>query len=257
MTVRSAALPFSLPLRTPRQRRRLVKAVAVVVLALVVLGGGWMWLRDSPLVSVDHVHVTGAHGPGAAHIREVLDNAASDMTTLHVNESTLRTAVAPLAAVRSIDIHAHPPHTLTIVVHMNTPVAAVVYQGQPAAVGADGALLSGLSPGRIPAIHVATPPGGGRVTTPTVRAEIAVAAAAPEPLRRHVASIFRSPRGLSARLRNGPVLYFGSVTRLTAKWVAIARVLADSDSSGATYLDATVPERVAAGGLEPTTTLNQ
>jgi hypothetical protein len=58
-------------------------------------------------------------------------------------------------------------------------------------------------------------------------------------------------------LRNGPVLYFGSVTRLTAKWAAIARVLADSDSSGATYLDATIPERVAAGGLEPTTTLNQ
>ena len=68
-------------------------------------------------------------------------------------------------------------------------------------------------------------------------------------------ALFQCPNK-TIRLRNGPVLYFGTVQRLTAKWAAIARVLADPDAAGATYLDATVPERVAAGGLEPTATLN-
>ena len=138
---------------------------------------------------------------------------------------------------------------------MNTPVAAVVYQGQPSAVGADGALLSGLSPGRIPAIHVATPPGGGRVATPAVGRRSPSRPPLPSvasPHRDHLPQPAWAQRTAAQRL----VLSFGSVTRLTAKWAAIARVLADSDSTGATYLDATVPERVAAGGLEPTSTLN-
>jgi cell division protein FtsQ len=58
-------------------------------------------------------------------------------------------------------------------------------------------------------------------------------------------------RGLTAALRDGPVLFFGDAARLRAKWTAIVRVLADRSSAGATYLDVRLPERPAAGGVEP------
>jgi len=255
---RSAALPRATTARRlgPGARRRLLKALAVAVALAAALAGGWLWLRDSSLVSVDHVHITGLHGPGAAGIRDALTRTASDMTTLDLDEATLRSAVAPYAAVKSIAIHTHPPHSITIAVTMNIAVATLVAGGHSSAVGADGALLSGVSTLHVPEITVSTPQGGRYATGHGVRSEIAVAAAAPEPLRRHVTTVFRGPRGLGAQLRNGPLLYFGSRQRLTAKWAAIARVLADPAAAGAAYLDASVPERVAAGGLEPTETLN-
>jgi cell division protein FtsQ len=256
---RSSALPRTLTIRQlgPRSQRRLLKALAIALALAAALAGGWLWLRDSSLVSVDHVHITGLHGPGASGIRDALTRTASDMTTLDLDTATLRSAVAPYAAVKSIAIHTHPPHSITVDVTMNIAVATLVTGAQTSAVGADGALLSGVSTLHVPAITVATPQGGRYATGRGVRSEIAVAATAPEPLRRHLMTVFRGPRGLSARLRNGPLLYFGSRQRLTAKWAAIARVLGDPAAAGAAYLDASVPERVAAGGLEPTTTLNQ
>jgi cell division protein FtsQ len=257
---RSAALPRTLTLRRrmgPRGRRGLLKALAIALVVAVALAGGWLWLRDSPLVSVDHVRVVGVHGPGASGIRDALKRTASDMTTLDLDEATLRNAVAPFAAVKSIAIHSHPPHSITIDVRMNVAVAALVFGSASSPVGDDGVLLSGVSTLHVPDITVGAPQGGRYATGTGVRSEIAVAATAPEPLRRHIATVFRGPRGLGARLRNGPLLYFGSRQRLIAKWAAIARVLADPAAAGAAYLDASVPERVAAGGLEPTGTLNQ
>jgi cell division protein FtsQ len=261
VTVRSAVLPRSFalrrPTRVPRLPRFAGRALAVLLVLAVALGGGWLWLRDSPVVSVDHVRVTGVHGPDAAGIRDVLTRTATSMTTLDVNTATLRSAVMPYTAVSGIAIQSHPPHNLTIVVRMNVAVAALVSASRPIAVSADGTLLNGLSVAHVPTIHTGAPPAGRAVTVPALRAEVAVAAAAPAPLRSHIVDIWRGPRGLSARLRNGPDLYFGSALRLTAKWAAISRVLADPTSAGATYLDATVPERVGAGGLEPTITLDQ
>jgi cell division protein FtsQ len=75
-------------------------------------------------------------------------------------------------------------------------------------------------------------------------------AAAPAPLRAKVTRVYAGPRGLTAPLRDGPVLYFGGAERLRAKWTAGARVLADRSSAGATYLDLRLPERPAAGGLQ-------
>jgi cell division protein FtsQ len=52
-------------------------------------------------------------------------------------------------------------------------------------------------------------------------------------------------------LKNGPELVFGSAADARAKWIAAARVLAESSAAGATYLDLRIPGRVAAGGLAP------
>src|ERR671914_803084 len=55
--------------------------------------------------------------------------------------------------------------------------------------------------------------------------------------------------GLVAELREGPELIFGDATRLRSKWAAAARVLADLEASGASYIDLRIPGRPAAGGL--------
>ncbi|MET0206882.1 MAG: hypothetical protein ABW228_06860, partial [Thermoleophilaceae bacterium] len=81
-------------------------------------------------------------------------------------------------------------------------------------------------------------------------AAVRVAGTAPAPLRRRIARVeARKGDGLVTELRDGPELIFGDVSRLRAKWVAAARVLADPHAAGATYIDLRLPGRPAAGGL--------
>ncbi len=93
--------------REPRRRglripHPSVRVVAVIVVVLVLAGGVWLWLRDSSLVAVKHVTVTGASGPDAARIRSALDAAARNMTTLDVHMDTLNTVVEPFPVVKGL-----------------------------------------------------------------------------------------------------------------------------------------------------------
>jgi cell division protein FtsQ len=240
-----------MPLPTPPlPRRPPARAVVACVGVLVLLGGAWLWLRDSSLVAVRQVDVTGLSGSEAPRVRAALQEAALDMTTLHVRDKQLQTAVAPYPAVQSIEAHADFPHRLKVVVHEHVAVAALSSGSDRVAVAADGTILRGSSTAGLPVISVGSAPAGDSVSDRrTVRA-IALLAAAPAPLRAKVTRVYPGPRGLTAPLSAGPVLYFGGPERLRAKWTAVARVLADKSSAGATYLDVRLPERPAAGGLE-------
>jgi hypothetical protein len=79
---------------------------------------------------------------------------------------------------------------------------------------------------------------------------VALLAAAPAVLRNRVERVAMSARGLSVTLRDGPDLYFGTAERLSAKWLSAVAVLADGDARGAKYVDLTVPEHPAAGGVQ-------
>ncbi len=48
-------------------------------------------------------------------------------------------------------------------------------------------------------------------------------------------------------MRSGLLAYFGDASRPHAKWLSLARVLADSSCAGASYVDVRLPERPAAG----------
>src|SRR4051794_7930547 len=98
-------------LRLPPLPRRLpARAVAACAGVLALLGGGWLWLRDSSLVAVRQVDVSGLSGSEAPRVRAALETAAHDMTTLHVRPGQLQTAVEPFPAIRSIEAHADFPH---------------------------------------------------------------------------------------------------------------------------------------------------
>ncbi len=221
--------------------------IALVALALA-LGGGYLWLRDSSLVAVKKVQITGVTGANAAQIRRALRASARTMTTLDVRTDQLRMAVSPYPIVKHLEISSHFPHGLTIRVIEENPVGAVVVDGRTIAVAADGTLLSSVSATGLPTIPLKVPPGGSRVTDPTARGAVSILAAAPPRLLESISQVTSvSPHGLVVEIRNGPSLYFGDATLVEAKWQAATAVLADPGSAGALYIDVTDPERPAAG----------
>jgi cell division protein FtsQ len=243
-----------MPLPRPSMPRRPpARAVAGCAAVLALLGGGWLWLRDSSLVAVRQVSVSGLTGPDAPRVRAALQDAAVDMTTLHVRSSQLNTAVEPFPAVDRVEAHADFPHKLRIVVHEHAPVGAITAGSQRVAVSADGTLLRGTPTRDLPAIAIPVSPGGDRLADRAALRAVALLAAAPGPLRAKIRRVYMGRRGLTVPLQSGPVLYFGGADRLRAKWTAVAVVLTDRSAAGATYVDVRLPERPAAGGLESAT----
>ncbi len=232
-----------------RAHRRMRIALIVALLAAPLLGGGWLWLRNSPLVAVEHVHVLGAHGADASAIDAALTSAARRMSTLDFKSGELRAAVAAYPVVGAIEVHASFPHSLSIRVIEQPPVASVTVAGAKTAVAADGVVLgSAHVSGSLPSLVGTTPLSTGeRVRDPTMLAALAVLGAAPSPLANDVTRAYGGAKGLTVVLKGGLLAYFGDATRAHAKWISLARVLADASSAGASYVDVRVPERPAAG----------
>jgi len=241
------------------RHRRVRIALLAVLATLPLLAGGWLWLRDSSLVSVEHVRVSGLHGPEARAIETALAGAAGHMSTLDVHPAALRAAVASFPVVRTV--HAIPsfPHGLQIEVIEQPPVAALTIGGTRTAVAADGVVLgSALLSSSLPALSDGQGAAersavgqlvGQHVKGQNLLAELAVLGAAPAPLERVTMRVFTSPggQGLTVAMRGGLLVYFGDAARPHAKWTALARVLADPSSAGASYIDVRLPERPAAG----------
>jgi cell division protein FtsQ len=221
------------------------------VLAAVagVLAAAWLWVRDSSLVAVDRVSVSGQSGPDAAAIRSALISAARSMTTLDVQMSRLRTAVSPFPEVKDVRVATEFPHGMRIRVIEQLPVAVVEVDGRRVAVAGDGTILHNFATSAsLPSIQLSVPPGGPRVTEPNAMKAVTLLAAAPYRMLAKISQVETvAPHGLVAQLRDGPSVYFGDTSQLGAKWTAAVEVLADPGSAGASYIDVSDPARPAAG----------
>jgi cell division protein FtsQ len=247
---------------TGGRRRARLKLVGAALACLALLGGAWLWVRDSSLVAVQRVSITGVSGTDAGQIRSALTLAARNMTTLDVRLGALRTAVAPYPVVQDLRVSTQFPHGLRIEVVEHLPVGAVTAGGRSVAAASDGTVLRDVPTGALPAIPMGSLPGGSRVTDPSALQALALLAATPQRLLAKISQVTTSPpHGLVAQLRSGPSVYFGDDSDLAAKWVAATEVLGDSSSAGASYIDVTDPARPAAGvsaqavvaaGLAPT-----
>jgi cell division protein FtsQ len=232
-----------------RAHRRLRNALLCLLASLLLLGGGWLWLRDSPLVAVEHVQISGVAGPEAGAIEAALTSEARRMSTLDVHASSLLAAVAPFRMVRAVHAVASFPHGLRIRVLEQPPVAALTVGSWRTAVAADGVVLGpALLTSSLPTLEGASEPvTGARLSSAGLLASLTVLGAAPAPLARFVLRTFTGPMGLTVAMRSGLVVYFGDASRPNAKWLSLARVLADPSSAGASYVDVRLPERPAAG----------
>lgn len=232
----------------PRLRRRLLVVLALAAVLGIAYYG---WLRDSSLVRVEKVTVTGLSTERAPEIRAALTRAARGMSTLHVDEGALRKAVASDPVVRNVTAKPDLPHGLSIEVTENVPRALLVGGGRHVAVAGNGVVLTGQPiEGSLPVIRLVDPPATGRVANPSAAALVDVAGAAPLAILGRLTRITRQPgKGIIAQVRRGPIIYFGSATQLEAKWAEAVAILADRGSQGAAYVDVRMPERPVAGGL--------
>lgn len=239
----------------PRLPTRPLAAAAAVATVLVA---GWLWFRDSSFVRVRDVYVVGVSSSDGSRIRTELRAAAREMTTLNVREEDLRVAVRRFPSVDRLHARADFPHALTIEVVEREPIAAVeLTSGTRIPVGAGGLLMRGVRPaGELPTLRARRIGPAGRLSDRRALSAVSVLAAAPAPLRKRIERAWWSPRGLVLDLRNGPDVVFGPASQPRRKWAAAVRVLAEPSALGATYVDVRIPERVAAGGLQPVTPEN-
>jgi cell division protein FtsQ len=237
-----------------RAHRRLRIALLVLLIASPLLAGGWLWLRQSSLVAVQRVHVSGVHGSEAHAIDSALTAAARRMSTLDVHTGALRAAVAAYPAVSDVQVESHFPHGLSIHVVEQPAVATLTVSGAKTAVAANGVVLGpGSVSGSLPTVAGASLPAPGqRLHDTALLGAATVLGAAPAPLARQVTRAYSSAKGLTLVMHSGLLAYFGDATRAHAKWLALAAVLADNGSTGASYVDVRQPERPAAGGIAPT-----
>ena len=238
-----------------RRRTLLRRAPYVAAALLIALAGAYVALRDSSMVSIDRVEVRGASGPDAPKIEVALREAAQQMTTLNVDADELRETVDRFPTVTGVEVDRGFPHEVTLTVLERRPVAVIETGGRKVPLTADGRLLQGATPPEnVPALALTDRAPGSRIDDARGRRLVALAAAAPAALRGRAVRASLTDKGLTMTMDRGPDLFFGGPEDLQGKWKAVARVLADPSAEGATYIDARVPERVAAGGLAPLVT---
>jgi cell division protein FtsQ len=234
-----------------RSHRLPWRVLAGLLLAALGLTLGWLWFRDSSFAAVERVPVTGTGSSESQQVREALESAGLQLSTLRVDEEALQQAVEPFASVADLRIRADFPHDLLVEVIEHEPVAAVKTGGSTVPATGGGMLLDGVRAEDLPSVTTKAPLDGRRVTDDRTLAALRVAAAAPLELRGRAERLTFGPAGLTLELNEGPKLIFGSGGDAETKWRAAARVLAEESSRGATYLDLRVPTLVAAGGVGP------
>jgi cell division protein FtsQ len=234
--------------------RKAVVGVAVVASAMLVFFA-WGWFRDSSLVKVRHVEITGvSNSPDAAAIRRELGDTARGMTTLHIDRGALDHAVSAYSIVRSVSASGNFPSTLRVEVHEYAPVAALTGpDGRAVPVAFDGTLLPRVAKTKLPTVAVTAAPEHDGFESERVRVLVRVLAGAPAPLRAQLDRAYvDKERGILVAMRDGPTLELGTGARLEAKWASATRVLAAPSSSGADEIDVRLPERPSATGFAST-----
>lgn len=229
--------------------RALRRRVIVVGLIAAALCGGYLfWLRDSSLVAVEEVTVSGAGG--SKGLESALVAAAREQTTLHVDAAALEEAVAFDPAVRGVSAETDFPHGMAITVDLREPVAYL--RSERLVLAADGVVLAEANdaPEQLPVLDL-----GGDDLVRSGRAEgnalsLAKAmGAAPQPLLAEVDSIeIDREHGVVAELTGGVELRFGTKANADLKWKSAAAVIADAKLDTAAYIDLSVPERPVVGG---------
>lgn len=233
---------------SPHLKRRLLTiGVATLLLAAAYM----LWLRDSGLVAVKEVSVTGLTGEDAGDARAALERTAKDSTTLHVDRAAIDRAAEAFPAIRDVVVTPDFPNAMSIRVIEHRPAAVLQLGARKVAVAGDGSVLTGVpAKGALPAIEIAGGFPGNRLESGPVLDAVRVAGGAPAVITARLEKVERERgRGVVVHVKDGPEVVFGAAARINAKWAAALRVLADRDAAGAEYIDVRIPERPAAGGL--------
>jgi cell division protein FtsQ len=218
--------------------------VVAFLLAAALLAGYMLWFRDSSLVAIEKVEVTGTDVPSGTAAE--LTAAATGLSTLHLDRDAVEAAVADDPAVAGLKIDTHFPHGVTTDVESRPPAGWIDSGG--VLLAADGTVLdTGVDRPDGLAEIAGDAPSGDRAGG----AELAAAkvlGAVPAPLREQVVDArVDQEHGVVAELTGGIELRFGTPSAADQKWRAAAAVLADPKLTSAVYIDLSAPSRPVVG----------
>lgn len=237
--------------RARRRRMAVLAGIGVVVCALA----GY-WLATGPVLTVNSVTLEGYHGPDAAQLASAVTAAAEKGGSLLSPPVGNMTEVAQrFPGVKTITVSRDWPLGLTVHVIPAPPAAIVGAKGERSVVVSARGLVMGLAPKHLnrPSIVLYQPiPAYGK-PLPSWAMQVLGFLAVLEPhTRNRVEEITYSQGQLTAQLVDGPALVLGALNQLPEKAAAINAVLAaipEATERRATYLDVSVPERPALGGV--------
>lgn len=236
--------------RLPSGRAVLRRLLIVALVALALACGYMFWLRDSSLVAIERVTVTGVEG--RPDVVSSLVGAAEGMTTLHLDQAALEASVADDPAILSVTTETDFPNGLTVNVDSRQPVAYL--DAGDAIVAGDGVVLeAGVDrPEGLPLIEAdaaaSSGPAGGERLAGGGLALARILGSVPDPLRAHATEAFvDEDKGPVVLVGDGIELRFGDPSQAEMKWAAAAAVLADPELDSAVYVDLAVPSRPVVG----------
>jgi cell division septal protein FtsQ len=215
------------------------------------------WLLTGPLLSIGSVTMSGYDRPDRAEVAAALAGAARTGTVVSPARAAMERAVAPYPWVESITVTRRLPRSAYVQVVQARPMAiAQSSEGAAVLVSSQGRVLEPADPAADMARM--TLPGQVPATgadLPAAWADLLLFVAALEAdLSRRVRDLRLDQDGLAvARLEDGPEVRLGRPVRLRAKATALALVLSAlsaEDRARAAYVDVSVPEHPAVGGLE-------
>lgn len=225
----------------------------VLILGVAIFAGYHYWLRDSSLVAISDLTIKGVatDSEEGKQIRDAVELAVGEMTTLHLKPEVLNEELARFPRVRSVDLQSSSPHSATITVDERTDGSVFEVGSDALLIATDGTVLGTAGEGTesLPKIGSGDPPAGDQLEGRTL-AQALVLGAVPTELRSFVEESDFGTDGVEVTLSNGLVLGFGDAAKSDQKWRAAASVIADPDLSGASYVDLSVPRRPAVKGPE-------
>ncbi|MGZ4380143.1 MAG: cell division protein FtsQ/DivIB [Gaiellaceae bacterium] len=252
---RAAVLPFPRQGVLSRGARLLPSGRALVVCLLLAAAavGVYVVSRETSLFAIRRVEVRGVSPAAAAEVRQALAPLqGSSLLALGGDAVTRR--VGALPDVLAVTYDRGFPHTLTVTVTPERPVAVLRRADESWLVSARGRIMRRLTPGQLP--------GLARIwvnrqvdvslaaTLSDPNALSAVAAVAPLvrvrfPVR--VTSVETKDGSVTLHLRSGLALVVGDTTDLRLKYVIAKQLLPSVPATPGSYLDVSVPERPVSG----------
>jgi cell division protein FtsQ len=235
-----------------RRRSWLLGALA----AVTVLLGAW-FLVTGPLLAVHSVRMRGYERDDAAELHAALASAAENGTALRPAVGDIRRAAAAFPWVESVRVKRDLPRGVVVTVTQAESFAiARSPKRPPMVVSAEGRVLE-RAQGRpaLPAVRLLKPvPEPGERLPAAATAALGFLAASEDGVTARVRGLGLRGGQLRGALADGPKLRLGAPDRLVAKAAALQAVLdqlSADEERAATYIDLSVPERPAVGGLGP------
>lgn len=236
-----------------------------LVLGAVAVGGGALalwFLATGPLLSVRGVELRGELTGDAAALEADLERAASGGTVLRPPVGAMRAAAATHPWVESVSVSRDLSLDVVVRVTPARPAAVATDGDTSVLVASDGRVLGPAETGSGLArvVLAKPPPKPGQPVPDVARGAVALAGATPPEVARRLRGLRMRAGRLEGRLANGPELRFGAPDDVVSKATALTALLSNLSSEqeqGATYIDLSVAERPAVGGLPEVTPVDE